>query len=75
MRLSEAKKRYRGQWLAFRVEGKVNGDLEGRLIVHAKSRHRLFLTLRSRKEPDLYLTFAGPPVKPGYEILFLLSRR
>lgn len=69
MRLSRAKRQYRGEWLAFRIRREIGGDPEGEVVVHARSRNRLHLALRKRQEPDLYLTFSGPPVKPGYVVV------
>ena len=71
MRLSTAKRRYRGQWLAFVIQQQRNGDPEGSVIAHARSRRGLHLKLKKYTIPDVYLTFAGPPVKPGYIAVFL----
>lgn len=73
MRLSEAKRRYRGRWLAFAVTREANGDPKGTVIAAAKSRHELHAKLQGRRVASAYLTFAGPPVRPGYIAVFVLA--
>ncbi len=73
MRLSEAKRKYRGQWLAFSIRREKDADPEGTLVAHAKSRHELHRRLQKRHIWRVYLTFAGPPVRPGYAVVFVLT--
>ena len=65
--LESAKQQYPGQWLAFLVtEEASQGELIGELIAHDPDRRELHRVLREKKTARAYVTFAGPPVKPGY---------
>ena len=65
--LDLAKQQYPGQWLALLVtEEAPKGELLGELIAHNPDRRELHRVLREKKMTRAYITFAGPPVKPGY---------
>lgn len=72
MTLKEAKQRYPQEWIAFRVE-KEEKDVDatcGQVLDHDKDRREVHRRLRKRKVKDAYITFAGPPIRPGYEAMF-----
>jgi len=65
--LQDAKQQYAGQWLAFLVtEETSTGKLLGQVIAHNPDRRELHRKLRAKKVKQVYVTFAGPSVKPGY---------
>jgi hypothetical protein len=69
--LEEAKQKYAGEWIAFLVK-KENDDvskLQGEVIAHTRDRKDLHRVLRTRGIENVYVTYAGPPIKPGYEIM------
>jgi len=68
--LEQMKQRYVGQWLAFLVsEETPTGELLGQLIAHNRDRRELHRELREKKVERVYVTFAGPVVKPGYAVI------
>ena len=68
--LENAKQQYAGQWLAFLVtEETPAGELLGQIIAHNRDRRDLHRELRERKIERAYVTYAGPPVKPGYVVI------
>jgi len=68
--LENAKQQYAGQWLAFLVtEETPAGELLGQIIAHNRDRRDLHRELRERKIKRAYVTYAGPPVKPGYVVI------
>lgn len=71
MKLSSAKKRFSGEWLAFQFS---KGD-EGRVLSHEKERSRLFEKLRARRRlsSGLYVTFAGPVLPKDVGIVLILK--
>ena len=69
--LEDAKQRYAREWLAFSIaEEASTGELFGHVIAHNSDRRELHRELREKKVRDVYVTFAGPPVKPGYTVIF-----
>lgn len=71
-KLKEAKKKYKGEWIAFLVkEVTKKGELLGKLIAHDKDRRHLHRILRGKKVKSAYVTFAGPILKPGYAVMFI----
>ena len=71
MTLEEAKKKYAGEWIAFLVKRESDdlSKLEGEVIAHRRDRGDLHQELRARDVKNVYVTYAGPPIKPGYEIM------
>jgi len=68
--LEEVKRQYAGQWLAFQVtEESSTGELLGHLIAHNLDRRELHRQLRQGEVANVYVTFAGPVVKPGYAVI------
>jgi hypothetical protein len=68
--LEKAKQEYAGQWLAFLVtEEMPTGELLGQVIAHNFDRRELHRELREKKVDRVYVTFAGPVVKPGYAVI------
>ncbi len=69
MRLSQAKKLYQDQWLAFRIV--ENGDDPvGEVVLHENDRSRFRKRLHDEKVRGVYLTFAGELIPEGYAALF-----
>lgn len=70
VRLEKAKEEFAGQWLAFLVtEEMPTGELLGHVIAHNSDRRELHRELREKKVDRVYVTFAGPVVKPGYAVI------
>ena len=68
--LEQVKQEYAGQWVAFLVtEEKPSGELLGQLIAHHLDRRELHQELREKNVERVYVTFAGPVVKPGYAVI------
>jgi len=74
--LKEAKRRYPQEWVAFKVEkeGKNVDDAQGQVLDHDKDRREIHRRLREKKIKEVYLTFAGPLIRPGYEVMFLCGK-
>lgn len=69
--LSEAKKQYHGEWIAFLIqEDGRDKEILGEILEHDFDKRKLHNKLRNKKIKEAYITFAGPVVKPGYEVLF-----
>jgi len=69
MRLEEAKKIYKGEWIAFKAIEETE-NLEGEVILHNKDRQFFDKELLRMGLTDVYITFAGPPVPEGYAAIF-----
>ena len=68
--LKDVKQQYAGEWLAFLVtEEAPTGELFGQLIAHNPDRRELHRELREKQVKQVYVTFAGPVVKPGYAVI------
>lgn len=68
--LEDAKQQYAGEWLAFLVtEDTPTGELFGQLMAHNPDRRELHRELREKQVKQVYVTFAGPVVKPGYAVI------
>ncbi|MEW5718812.1 MAG: hypothetical protein AB1817_09315 [Chloroflexota bacterium] len=68
--LEEMKQKYAGQWLAFLVsEETATGEIKGQLLAHHPDRRELHRQLRAKGIKQVYITFAGPIVKPGYAVI------
>lgn len=68
--LKDVKQQYAGEWLAFLVtEEAPTGELFGQLIAHNPDRRELHQELREKQVKQVYVTFAGPVVKPGYAVI------
>ncbi len=70
--LEQAKKDYSEEWIAFIVKEEKEDveKLEGEVIEHHKNRRELHKRLRERNVKNVYVTFAGPLIKPGYSVMF-----
>jgi len=69
--LSEAKKQYAGEWIAFLIQHDGRDkEISGEILEHDLDKRTLHNRLRNKKIKEAYITFAGPVVKPGYEVLF-----
>ena len=69
--LTEAKKRFKGEWIAFVIKKKLSADeLLGEVVAHDKDKQNLHRILREKKISDTYITFSGPYIEPGYEAMF-----
>lgn len=69
MRLTEAKRLYQGEWIAFHVKDDVE-DPDGEVILHNKDRRAFDRRLLELELTDLYISFAGPAVPDGYAAIF-----
>jgi hypothetical protein len=71
--LKEAKQLYPQEWIAFRVEeeGEDVDEVRGQVLDHHRDRREIHRRLRERGVKEAYLTFAGPLIRPGYEVMFL----
>lgn len=69
--LSEAKQQYHGEWIAFLIQQDGRDkEIFGEILEHDFDKRELHNKLRNKKIKEAYITFAGPVVKPGYEVLF-----
>jgi len=69
MKLEEAKREYRGEWIAFRALKEVDNS-EGEVVLHNKDRRAFDKELLRLGLTGVYITFAGPPVPEGYAVIF-----
>jgi len=69
MKLEEARKLYKGEWIVFRPY-EESDDPEGEVILHNKDRRIFDKELLQQGLTDIYITFAGPPVPEGYAVIF-----
>lgn len=73
MRLEEAKKKYTGEWIAFRAKKKGKNP-DGEVVLHHRDRHAFDRALLKQGKTGIYITFAGPVVPEGYAVFFLIRR-
>lgn len=73
--LEQAKQQYAGEWIAFLVQEESDdvSKIKGEVIAHARDRRDLHKELRERGVNNVYVTYAGPLIKPGYATMFLCS--
>jgi hypothetical protein len=71
--LKEAKQLYPQEWIAFYVEeeGEEVDEARGQVLDHHPDRREIHRRLRERGVREAYITFAGPLIRPGYEVMFL----
>lgn len=69
MRLDEAKKKFHGEWIAFRVN-KESENPEGNVLLHNKNRREFDRKLIQSGIKDVYITFAGPAIPERYTAFF-----
>ena len=69
MRLEEAKNKYEGEWIAFRMFDETDNP-EGEVILHGRDRRLFDKQLIEKGIRDIYITFAGPPIPEGYSVMF-----
>ena len=65
MKLEEAKTKYPGEWIAFRMLDDTDNP-EGEVILHNRDRRLFDKQLIEIGIRDIYITFAGPPIPEGY---------
>lgn len=58
MKLSEAKEKFKDEWLAFDVK-EEGEDPDGVVVFHNKSRKKFDKELVKTSPSDIYITFAG----------------
>ena len=70
--LGRAKQRYAQEGIASKIEqeGKGIDEARGQVLDHDKDRRAVHQRLRARAVKDAYITFAGPLIRPGYEVMF-----
>jgi len=69
MKLKEAKKKYKGNWIAFLIESNGNNP-EGKVLDYDKDKSLLQERLRGKNIKEVYITYAGDYIKAGYEVMF-----
>lgn len=72
MNINEAKEKYKGEWIAFKYSNE-NGNANGEVILHGKERWKFDKTLIENNITNVYITFAGPLVKEGFSVMFLIK--
>lgn len=70
MTWEEVQKQYAGEWVALNIEREAPPN-EGRVLLHHADRHEFDRLLLAQGLKDVYITFAGELVKPGYSVLFV----
>ena len=71
IRLKQAKEKFKDEWIAFVVkEEEPTGNLLGEVLDHDKDKRLLHERLRKNEVKYAYITYAGPYIKPGYEVMF-----
>lgn len=75
--LKDAKRKYPQEWIAFVVEEEKEDvdETRGRVLYHHPDRREIHRRLREQGVKDAYITFAGPLIRPGYEVMFLCASR
>ena len=68
MRLEEAKKKYAGQWIAFRAKRRGRNP-DGEVVLHHRDRQVFDRELLKKGMTGIYITFAGPAIPEGYATL------
>ncbi|MEW6201732.1 MAG: hypothetical protein AB1546_07145 [bacterium] len=69
-KIDDIKAKHPGEWLAIKIEKETDeGEDFGELVTHNTDRRDLHKELREKNIKGVYVTFAGPIVKPGYEVL------
>jgi len=66
--LREAKEKFKEEWLAFLIKVETP-EVAGEISDHDKNKHLLHERLRAKGIKYAYITYTGPYVKPGYEVL------
>jgi hypothetical protein len=69
MRLEEAKAKYQGEWIAFRMFEESDNP-EGEVVLHNKDRWTFDKELLEKGIINVYITFAGPLVREGFAVIF-----
>jgi hypothetical protein len=70
MSLKDAKNQYKGKWIAFFIKEERNGNTYGEVLDSDADKTQLHERLREKKVKEVYVTFAGPYIKAGYEVMF-----
>ena len=70
MSLKEAKNQYKGKWIAFFIKEERNGNTYGEVLDSDVDKTQLHERLREKKVKEVYVTYAGPYIKDGYEVMF-----
>lgn len=68
MRLEKAKKKFKGQWIAFKPLSRGNNP-DGEVLLHNKSKRRFNEKLILSEFDGVYITYAGPIVPKGYSLI------
>lgn len=69
MRLSQAVKQWKDEWIAFRVT-QEGDDPDGEVILHERDRARFKSRLAKERIHGVYITFCGELLPEGYAALF-----
>ncbi len=68
--LKDAKEKHKGKWIAFFIEEEKADNTFGEVIDYDEDKYLLHERLRKKKVKHVYITYAGPYIKPGYEVMF-----
>ncbi len=74
MKLEAAKKKYHGDWIAFKFSSPKKED--GDVLFHAKKRqtlHKKLMAVNRSVWDGAYITYAGPLVPKGVAIILRLG--
>jgi len=71
-RIEELKNKFKDEWLALKVikENEAGQVVECELIAHNRNKRDLHRKLREKEVQGVYITYAGPIVKPEYAVMF-----
>lgn len=63
-KIKQLKKKYKGEWIALK---------NGKVVAHDFDRRELHKKVRAKRLKGVYITFAGPAVKPGYGVILSIQ--
>ena len=66
MKLAIAKRKYKGDWLAFQFSDEATE--EGRVVAREKDRHKLFQKI-AKRGARVYITYAGALLPKEYSVI------
>jgi len=69
MKLTTARRRFKNQWMAFKIQ-REKPVVEGDVLGTAKTRRSIFNFVDSNELNDVYITFNGPVIPRGVGFFF-----
>ena len=69
MKLSEAKRKYRNSWIAFKYTDRDKNS--GKVLIHDKDRNKFHERMIARKQrlKNIYITYTGPLIPKGMVVV------